>query len=286
MSEKREERTDDVQPATTTTWWGAFDLDIAHAGRWRVGPSTLWIERREFEWRITHWQEEDPMDANAAINVPATLIESSIPTDVEVTVGRYSIRETQSRLNVEPALANRPVIVRPEEPLFVLVGETVTVFVSTPLWMHVSVGSQKTFLTEIASYRPSDSWFGPNTREGALCYASATLGRLNLDDVPMRLHRAITPVTVRNRSGESLSVDRIRIPVEYLSLFQDGEGYLWTEAVRYDKTSSDELAALDIGTGAPKFADDPTLIAVPRERYDRGGLVRAFSSLIHRISEV
>ncbi|MBT8402063.1 MAG: hypothetical protein KJO98_16425, partial [Rhodothermia bacterium] len=198
----------------------------------------------------------------------------------------YSIEETPSRLNVEPALADRPVIVRPEEPLFVLVGETVTLFVSTPLWIRISVGTEKTLLTEIASYRPSDSWFGPNTREGEICYASATLGRLNLDDVPMRLHRAITPVTVHNRSGESLSVDRIRIPVEYLSLFQDGEGYLWTEAVRYDKTSGDELATLDIGRGAPRFADNPALIAVPRERHSRGGLVRAFSSLIHRISEV
>lgn len=268
------------------SWWGSFDLDLDHAGRWRVGPSTLWIERHEFEWRITHWQEEDPMDANAEINVPAKLIESSIPAEADVSVVRYSIEETLARLNVEPVLADRPVIVRPEEPLFVMIDENVTLFVSTPLWIRISVGTDKTQLNEIASYRPSDSWFGPNTREGELCYASATLGRLNLDDVPMRLHRAITPVTIRNRSGESLSVDRIRIPVEYLSLFQDGEGYLWTEAVQYDKTSTDELAALDIGRGAPRFADDPTLIAVPRERHDKRGLVRAFSSLIHRISEV
>ena len=267
-------------------WWGEFSLDVDHAGRWRVGPSTMWIERHDHEWRVTHWQEDDPMDAQAEINVPASMVLSSIPEDAEVDVGRYSFEETQSRLIVAPALADRPVIVRPEEPLFVLTDETVTLFVSTPLWMRLSAGTDNHLLTEIPSYRPSDSWFGPNTREGELCYASSTLGRLRLEDVPLRLHRAITPVIVRNTSGESLSVDRIRIPVEFLSLFQDDDGYLWTESVRFDKTSGDELAALTVGKGAPRFADGAKSIAAPRQRHDRGALVRAFSSLINRIADV
>ena len=225
------------------------------------------------------------MEATTEINVPASLVRQSIPHDVRIEVARYSFEATEASLEVRPALADRPVVVRPEEPLFVLSGETVTLFVSTPLWLQVFAGDDAQLLTEIPSYRPSDSWFGPNTREGEICYATATLGRVRLESVPRRLHRAITPVVIRNRSGESLPIDRIRIPVTYLSLFEDRSGYLWTESTRFDKVAGNELAALHISKGAPTYAPDAQRITGPRESHDRSVFVRTFSSLIHRITD-
>ncbi len=267
-------------------WWGSFSLDVDRAGRWRVGPSTVWIERHEYEWRITRWQEGDPLDESTKIDVPASMVRSQIPTTdsgVVVTTERYSYEQTTPDLKVLPALADRPIVVRPEESLYVPAGETVTMFVSTPLWVQVEAGEDRDLLTEIPSYRPSDSWFGPNTREGELCYATSTLARLNLGDVPLRLHRAITPVVVRNPLGEVLAVERIRVPVAYLSLYRGANGFLWTESIEFDRVENEELASLSVGRGAPPQAKDAKRIVGPRQTHDRSVLVRTFSSIIQRI---
>ncbi len=270
-------------------WWGSFSLDVDRAGRWRVGPTTIWIERHEYEWRITRWHEGDPLDENTRIDVPASMVKSEIPTKdsgIVVTSERYSYEETTPDLEVTPVLADRPIIIRPEEALYVPSGETVTMFVSTPLWVRVEAGEDRDLLTEIPSYRPSDSWFGPNTREGELCYATSTLARLSLRDVPLRLHRAVTPVVVRNPLGEVLSVERIRVPVGYLSLYRGANGFLWTEAIEFDRVENEELASLSVGRGAPRQAKDAKRIVGPRQTHDRSALVRTFSSIIHRIIDV
>ncbi len=267
-------------------WWGSFVMDVDRAGRWRVGPTTLWIERHDYEWRVTRWQEGDPLDENTRIDVPASMVKAEIPpkdSGIVVTTERYSYEKTTPNIEVTPALADRPIVVRPEESLYVPAGETVTMFVSTPLWVRVEAGEDHDLLTEIPSYRPSDSWFGPNTREGELCYSTSTLARLNLRDVPLRLHRAVTPIVVRNPLGEVLNVERIRVPVGYLSLYRGVNGFLWTESIEFDRVENEELASMSVGRGAPRQAKDAQRIVGPRQTHDRSVLVRTFSSIIHRI---
>ncbi len=258
-----------------TRWWGQYKLAESEAACWRIGPSTIWIKHLKQEWRVVHNQVDDPLDNVLQVDLPALVLE---PEQVE-SVNRFSFSRSTNSLAVMPVLADRAVVVRPAEPFFVLSGEEVTLYVSTPLWIRVQVGNPLKQLCELSSYRPSDTWFGPSTLEGELCYASRTAGRLELQELPFRPHRVITPIKISNRAKDHLLLERVKLPVQYLSLYGTANNFLWTQAVTLDREEGGDLAALRLGKGAPTEAGKVERIAEPRQQAERNLVVRAFSKL-------
>jgi hypothetical protein len=194
-------------------------------------------------------------------------------------IERYMFRATGEAIHLLPMLADRPIVSRPITPIHLPSGEEVTLFVSSPVWVGVAVDGGKKRLLALPIIRPSDTWFGPNTFDGELCYDSRTRGLLSADEVVLRIHRAITPVLIYNRADSDLMLERISIPVPLLSLYGDQQGQLWTEAVTLLREEDNEMAALKIGHGAPNQAGKCELFTEPRQRSGRGLFYRAFSSL-------
>lgn len=278
-----------MQPdaAKKQVWWGAFDFDEDHAGCWNVGPSTLWIYRSSRSWHLIHLASKDSLLDAAFIQQPRPITETSLALDelpTEARHLRYSFRQTDRRCVLTPTLADRSVVVRPDIPLYILAGEAVTLYVSTPLWMRIEVGLTPRLLHEIPSFRPSDTWFGASTREGELCYSVKTVGRLRLSSLPFRLHRAVTPIHVRNRGSDAMHVDSIQLPVQYLSLHEAENHFLWTEAVTLDREEGGELAAVRLERRPPSEAGPTTLLRGPRLELRANVLVRTFSSIFSRLS--
>lgn len=235
----------------------------------------LWIHRLEHEWRVVHEQREDPFESASEVEVPVGEAED----EERGIVYRFSFRKTSRRVVLTPALADRPVIVRPESALTVPAGEDINLYLSTPLWLQVRVGDPEMLLVELPSYRPSDTWFGPSTREGELCYASRTAGRLRLADVTLLPHRAITVARLRNRAKNALLLERIRLPVQYLSLYGTLEGDLWTETITLTRQEGGDLAELQIDKRPPAEVGKTERIASARQQLETGLVVRAFSRL-------
>jgi hypothetical protein len=260
-------------PVGNTGCWGSHTLSIGEVGHWRIGPSELWIHRFEREWRVAHKQLEDPFDNSLEVEVPAATKEG----EEEGAVYRFSFRKTSTRVALTPALADRPIIIRPETPFTVPAGEDINLYLSTPIWLQIKVGDPPKFLAELPGYRPSDTWFGPSTREGELCYASRTTGRLRLEDVDFLPHRSITVARLRNRAKDALVLERIRLPVQYLSLYSTSTGHLWTETVTLTRQVGGDLAELQIGRGAPSEAGKAERIATARQQPEAGLVVRTFS---------
>jgi hypothetical protein len=266
-------------------WWGSFELAPEEVGCWQVGPTTLWLYRALQEWRMVYTQTRDAMDSRSGVEMAATVQEMQQRVEdatIKTTIDRFPFHQTAAKLQVYPALADRAMVIRPETPLHILPDEAARLYVSSPLWLGIEVGRGPRKLAEIASYRPSDTWFGPSTREGELCYAVRTNGRLNLESLPRRLHRAITPVHVRNRGSDSMLLDRLQLPVQYLSLFQAENNYLWTQAVTMQRQQESDLASIRLAEGAPKEAAGGTLIREPRLNTKDNLIMRtfgAFSSL-------
>ena len=180
---------------------------------------------------------------------------------------------------MRPALADRPVVSKPEKPLYISSGESVVVYLSFPLWLRLEAGEPARLLKELPTLRLSDTWFGPSTREGGLCYASRNFGRLALDEPMRRPHRVLTAVQICNRASDPLCVERINVPLPHLSLYQDDAGVLWTEALTMEGHDVASPLTVDIGRLPPPEANDPELVALPRLGPRRGTLARAFSSL-------
>lgn len=252
-----------------------------HAGRWRVGPTTLWIYRSTHSWHVVHVGSSDPLDESAGADAPVPIAETDLSLENPppgATVWRYGFNETDSRIHLAPMLADRAVVIRPETPLYILAGEQITLYVSTPVWIRVGLDDGR-LLREIPSYRPSDTWFGPSTREGELCYASKTVGRLRLEMLHFRLHRAVTPVRISNSAGDSLHVDRIQVPVQYLSLYQANDRFLWTESVNLDRTAGGDVAAVRVDQTPPREAGTTELLRGPRLELQAGLIMRTFGSI-------
>ena len=269
-----------------TPWWGPVSLNADTGGQWDIGPSTLWVYRSSHDWRIVHRPSTDPATADpmaqrSDVTVPLPDDEMTAVLDADdptLVTHRYSVRNTDERIALRPALPDRPVVARPEHPLSVLPRESVTLYLSTPLWARVELVESDRSLHEVPSHRMSDTWFGPSTRTGELCYATRTTGRLRLDKVPVRLHRALTPLQVRNRASEALALERVQLPAPYLALYKSANNGLWTDAVTMIRREGETGADIRIAGGAPSDAGDAARVQAPRETSKQGLITSTFSA--------
>jgi hypothetical protein len=261
------------------TWWGDYEIAAGACGRWRIGPMTVWIARLHNEWRIAHASEPRGSDDEVAVEVPLREPVDLSPMD---TLIRFGISGTSPDLRIEPRLADRAVVSSPDRPFSIPAGQDIAIFVGTPLWLSLAVGTPASELLQLPIQRPSDTWFGSPT-SGELCYASRTACRLRLDELPARPHRALTTVLLRNRADTPLPLERIRLPVMHLSLYASADGFLWTEDVELERAADADLLPLAIHPGAPRSAPAAILVAPPRRKNHGNMMFRAFSSLFSSV---
>lgn len=263
-------------------WWTPFELGTREMGRWQIGPSTLWLYHTTHEWRLFHRGGTDSLEASSNVVLPLAPEERDAvlhgTTEVD-DVHRISFRQTTADARLRPALADRSVVVRPEDALVVPPGEEATLFVSTPLWVQLLVGAAEKPVHEVPSYRPSDTWFGTSTRSGELSYAVRTAGRMELDDLPQRRHRAITPLRLRNAAADVLRVERVQLPTPHLALYETADGFLWTERVDMHRSRTHEGAEVTVRDGPPPQHASAEPMAPPREAVRKGLVVNTFRAI-------
>ncbi len=266
------------------SWWGAHALAEESAARVRVGPLSVYAHRRRHEWRIAFGQDADPLAKVVEVEVPFSA--ADIPALDDAV--RFGFGRSPDVVRVMPALADRNVVLTPERTLHIAPGEGVDVFVSTPLWLRLSFEREEDAATrprgsfefqhEVPIHRPSDTWFGPNTLVGELCYASRTHAYLSLDEVQRYPQRARTIVHVKNRGEDRLVLERLNVPVRHLSLFASEDDSLWTERVTLTREADGGLAAMRVGAGPPPETVGAVKLADARVRVETNVVVRAFEA--------
>src|SRR5690606_271541 len=157
-----------------------YQMDLDATGHWKLGPLHLWVARFKNEWRISNTSSHDPDDRTIEVESPFKG-HTSIPKDIEIA--RFGGKETGSSIRFTPALADRPVVIRPEMPFYLPSNDEVTIFVSTPLWLNVTVQPNSRKLFSIPILHLSDSWFGADPTEGELCYAARSKAKLRFEDL-------------------------------------------------------------------------------------------------------
>jgi hypothetical protein len=262
-----------------SVWWGQFEIPVDSAAKWQIETLQFAIHHIDTEWQISHKRENHD---EALTNKLSFSRESYDPLDYANTI-RHVFRKSTSVVELKPQLADRTVVTRPSTPISLAPGEEITLYLSTPLWIQFEIsGKGENALDELAIHRPSDTWFGPSTREGELCYASQTSGRTNLEKLPVRASRAITPLIIINRASDKLLIERIALPMPLLSLFATPEGLLWTQSATLLRDDDGDMAELKLSKDAPKEAVGAVRINKPRQHPEKGMLVRAFSSIFDK----
>ncbi len=255
-------------------FWQQYPLIDEQQLGFQAGPLAFAIQRLQYEWRISY-----QYDGINPVDEESLQLESNQPAGELQLLERFMFSHAPEQIQLLPHLADRPVVSRPVQPIHLPAGEEVTLYVSSPIWIAFSVDATSPTLLKLPIIRPSDTWFGATTISGELCYASRTSGFTHLDEVPLRPHRAITPVLIRNHATGDLQFERTAIPVPLLSLFIGDNGQLWTEQITLTRAEDDEMASLRIGEGAPHAAGHYCVIAAPGQKSSKGLLYRAFSNL-------
>lgn len=259
-----------------TQWWGKFPIEANQRLLWEIGPLRLWIERRATDWQVHTSNSGDPMATGNRVAVA-----EHEPPDPELEAQRLGFRSAPGEIHVTASTPDRPVVAKSETPYLVSPDEETTIYLSIPLWVQLRARPMGDVLVEYPAYRPSDTWFGENTLHGELSYATRTRALAELEGLPVRPHRAVCRVRIRNKADTPLPLERLRLPAPSLSLYADDDGRLWTEGITLLREEDGDLARVELAKDAPAEADRTRRVASPRRPLERSGLsVKSFGRLL------
>lgn len=259
----------------STPWWAPIELAIGKRARWRVGPTTLWVHRFDGGWHAARLQSPDPVASDVEVRAP---IRQVPPAEAETA--RFVGGARTDTLSLVPLLADRPVVAHPREPFYILATEAVHLYIGTPVWARLLADETRHTLQEFPLFRPSDTWFGPSTLQGELCYATHTHAGQDPRSVPYRPHRAITQLEIRNRGHEPILIERISLPVPHLALFGGANNRLWTQTAVLEIPADGGDVALHLEHAPPALAGEVQRLAEPRQTMNGNLLKRALGALL------
>lgn len=240
--------------------WGEVPLPVGESVRRRFGSLSIELRREPEEvWiRGAHEGARPPQEE-----------------DWE----RWSIAP-DDRLEVRPALADRPIVVAPERSFFLPPRGKARIYVRVPLFVQVTRidgRGDATRLEELPSIVLSDTWWGTFT-EGELAYSIHTRARRVVTPDIFEPHLAVCPLELANASGHALPVERFAVRVAALTLFRRGDA-VWTDEVLVRYEGAQEGSEIHYTGKVPRDAGTVTHIAEPREPAPRGLHARTFGRL-------
>ena len=262
--------------SSPSRWWDPFDLPLGSSGSWRIGPFELKIQRQPHEWLLWYQHLDQSIDDSLDVQEPSELIQID-PEEGELL--RVVTEDPSNAVDLSPRLADRPIVARPENPFLIMAGAVITLYISSPVWMLIQVGSPPSKLLDLATWPMSDTWFGPSTTQGELCYAIKTNARLNLENLPLLPNRAITQLRLENRTAENVKLERLTLPAPNLALYIDDHDHFWSQSVAIKVTDGGSSVEVDLGKGPPSDAVGARIISEPRTRVHRNIFLRARHAL-------
>lgn len=254
-------------------WWSPVTLAVGTCWQYAIGPLTLYLKRQQQEWLIASARVSENEELYRVVSHSATCMPASSATR------RFIFKRSPDSFTLLPVLADRAVVVKTLQPVIIPPAEKLTFYISSPVFVQIRLAGEPLPLQEIPTVALSDTWVGPSTQTGDLCYATRTLARTDKAEVPLRPHRAVTPVTLSNTSKRMLTIEKISIPVPFLSVYGAANGTLWTEAITLTYDGETSLARLTFDKNLPDIVTSADRLSSPRFPPDRHHLVRMFSEI-------
>jgi hypothetical protein len=258
----------------STAWWGTFQVESGQSRFWRVGNVVVFVDRFTHEWHIASSEV-----AAVTNNDESGLAEHLQFASNELKFKTFTFR-TQAEISLSPVLANRSLASKLAHPLFIPGGEEILVYISSPVWIRVTTGSSNIILDEIPTFHLSDTWFSNNTQHGELCYAGHTYCATSLKEIPFGPDRIISPMLIKNKSKSLLHLEKVSVPLPFLSVYADEKNYLWTEQLNV-KRERDENPEVLITKGPPTTLEEIIKLSSPRSDVRRrSGFKWLFSNIL------
>ena len=234
----------------------------------RFGPLELYVEKNEKEIQFKWTSSNDWLDSSFHFEYP---FKGHLPENL-LQHKRFAYSKDFATIQVVPCLGEKPFVARPQTTLMVLPGHKAKIFLSTPMSVRI-LGEE--VIEEIPVFERSQTWFGDSPTHGELCFFTNIYAALREEDLPFRPHRAMTHVNIENRSNKAIPVDRLKIPVPALALFQRDSGRYVTSSL--DVRCDSKGIVRDLRIRPPSGLSSLLPIAKPRTKVST---IRSISELM------
>ena len=111
-------------------WWGEQHFELRQSKAWQFGSMMMRITRNLQEWRLEYYRPQFQYDYEQQWH-QINDVNFGFPEPVHVE--RYMFRETHNTFQLMPRLADRSVVIRPVDPIYIPAGQRGTLYISTPL---------------------------------------------------------------------------------------------------------------------------------------------------------
>lgn len=252
---------DQDSPLPDIQWWGEKQFELHETKVWQLSSMILSLYRGAQEWRLQYHRAPVPnLHEQTWQSLPP---ETVLPQPIQVQ--RFMFKKTSDQFYLFPRLADRSVVIKPVHPILIPAGQRGTLYISTPLWVAGFEHSQKESLFDLPANMPKDTWFGPDRLTGEMCYATPVDGSTELNLLPPRAFRAVTPVHFHNTTYELLRLERMNIPVTALPLFHSpSTGRLWTSQIKVLHDNPERPPKIRIESRTPPQAGEVIALQPPR----------------------
>jgi hypothetical protein len=231
----------------------------------RFGPLDYYLEKIETEIRVRWMTSNDWMDSSFHYQYPFT---GMYPGNL-LTEKRFALSSRSPQLKVSPCLGEMPFVVKPDTTFFILPGETAKIYLSTPMSVRLTDNECGIVIDEIPVLHRVKTWFGETPTKGQLCFFTRIHAALLEENLPFRPHRALTHLYIMNSSKTPLPIEKLKIPVNHLKLYQDNRGLFVTSSLSLRIDNRENLKDLKIF--APSEGNtNLDVIHEPREKIPKG----------------
>jgi hypothetical protein len=251
-------------------FWNQFDLKDGENLCWDVGALCLHAHRMHADWSLAWKISDSPAEDRTEVN------RQPIPPDLEAQ--RWVFSNPLATLSILPEMPDRPLVVRPREPICIPAKTSLSSYIHFPTQAGVAVmdGKHRIPLISIYTERLSNTWFGENT-SGELAYACRTPMARDAESPELLASHVLCPFRVRNASDSLLRLERVLLRMKPLAIYL-GQKRLWTNEVSVVFKGESVDVQIEYASTPPQEADGAILLTEAAEKPDRGFLRHAFGA--------
>ena len=250
-----------TEAAANSALWGEKQIDQDGEARgWAIGSLRLWLAREDAELKIATEYASRPGHRGE-------LKAEELPPGISWS--RWALDRRLSKIRLLPVFPAVPLITKLRSSLRVGGGTRARVYLRIPVWVRIEAASEneRVTLEEVPSVVLSNTWLGTYTA-GESCYWLATSARRGITPDLFQPHLAISPVEIRNESGETLEIEKLCHRVMYLSLFIVGE-QLWADEMTITFTGGRDPSQIEMSGEAPTQAGNARLLSPCRSLVEK-----------------
>lgn len=261
------------KPMVLQPWWHKMSLSRDQCWFYSIGPLQLYLKRLSNEWQCSFEQLNETEERYHVVSSSTQCLPSHLNAQ------RFIFKNSPEQFSLTPLLLDRPVVIKTRQPVSIPPGEQAIFYISSPVSIRLALHKPDCVLQELPTQRLSDTWFGASTQQGELCYAAKTQARHSRAEIPLRSHRAVTPVTIENKSDQLLTINKFSIPVPFLAVYGSADGTLWTDPISLQHDGNHALTRFKISKQPPEGCTLADILSPPRLQVEKNGLIRAFTGI-------